>query len=240
MCSSTDLPGPTGALSGDRPPRPSDSGSAVVEFALLVPVYALAVMGLLYLGGLSISRIDTLRAAIYLSSTPGVQADGDLPPGFFTAQGGRIFAGGTAVARISDEQTGSDIYDEHTMFEDLEEMARDPLAYYEFRNGQVVYVVEEDRLSPYGQYIYDNQIEDQSAAMASALNGWMARTTATGEYSFRVPFQGFDLKTVQSVQTGVVRAEKVRGNQGAAVMNDIFDAAMPGGDESVQPFAAPN
>lgn len=230
--------------------RRGERGSALVECALLLPVYMLVIVGLLHIGTLSLVRVDTSRAAIFLSSTPGLQTVADLPTRVLRANSGKIYTQGVSdITRLEDTESDVNIYSGQDVFENLEEMARAPTGRYQYQNGTIVYVLDPDNLSPFGRYIFDNRLQDHSDEIATLLNGWMKRSEATVEYSHLLPIGGLDLTQVVDTQHDLIPVHPDRGSHqvdgfgsdfNSAVPQQLFGQDLPDPERGLDAFWIPN
>ncbi|MFH1023432.1 MAG: TadE family protein [Planctomycetota bacterium] len=225
-----------------------ETGSAAVEFAILLPVYVLCAMGLIHLGGLSIARTDATRAVILASWMPGIQTEGDLPANYLTEHGGNVYpASKGSVTKFLDTETGEDVYTAHDVEENLDEIAREPVGRYVFEDGVIKYVIDTDNLGPYGKYILDNNLKQYADPVAEIMNGWMKRGDAQAEYTFRAPLAGLDAVTVTGATKSVIRGSEERGHHpsdgvtdfNTTVVKDLIGQDLPGFGNT-QKFWIPN
>lgn len=235
-----------------------EKGSVLVEFAMLTPIYVLVIYALFYHFGLTNAMLDGARATIFAAGTSGVQSEADIPNRYFR-EGGVVIPGSRSTWTL-EEEVAPELYTEWMIFSNLEEMARSPIGYYVYRNGEFHYILDEDRLSPWGRYIFSNNLQDLSEITAKALSESIQQTTAKSELNFEIPF--YDANWVDLTDPGIVQAtakiekqhtaylpiEKDRGTHEAEgrtdfnrrVVSELFEETIPAHEDLNESYWVPN
>ncbi len=226
-----------------------ERGSAVLEFALLSPIYALLVAALLHFGTAMLLKIDAARAVILASGLAGEQVMGDLPgTSFFKTTGFNAIPGSAYSCGLTDTQTGPDIYDKDVIYQDIQEVASDPIGTYVFKDGAIVYELDETNLSPYGKFINDNKIPELAEDIATRLNGWMAKSEALAEVEIATPFAGLEAISLSAKKEDFIPLYPDRGthdgsgqsNFNQSVLDTLFSESMPDFEQGLEPFWVAN
>jgi hypothetical protein len=165
--------------------RCCNRGSALAEMALLVAVYVLIITAAVYLGNTALVRIGAQMVAGVAANQPGAQALADVEdqvPKFSVV----------SVTDFKDTVEEEEMFGPYDIEHALEELARAPVGYYTYQDGEIIYVLDEDRLSAFGQYIFDNDLQAESGRVAEIMAGWVYRTDTTISCRYEPIFGDWD------------------------------------------------
>ncbi|MFC1671972.1 hypothetical protein ACFL01_02430 [Planctomycetota bacterium] len=180
----------------------NNKGSALAEMAILSSVYVIIATAAVYMGNIALIKIGAQMVAGIAATQPGAQMLADVEdqvPKF-------------RVVTITDF---SDTIDEEEMFDSddinaaLEELGRAPVGYYKYEDGEIIYVLDEDRMSAFGRYIFDNDIQAESDEVAEITAGWAYRTEATISCTYEPVFGEWDPINI----AGISSSSSVSGEQ---------------------------
>ncbi len=183
-----------------------DAGSALTEMALLLPLYVAIATGMVYLANLALVKQYSTIAAGYAADAPAALSGNEM----FSLLS---WPSTTRVEDAGDTVKSEEMWDEQDVFSALEEVARAPVGHYVYHDGQIEYVLDEDRLSRLGEYIFDNDLQSESDRTAGVLAGWLYRSEAYLACRYVPVFGAWEGKNVPAervysyVQTGLSRGE---------------------------------
>ena len=240
-------------------PLRREQGSVLVEFALLSPIYVLVVWALFFHFGLTNAMLDGARAVIFAVGTRGLQTEADLPADYFRKSG--VMVHGSSSTWTLSEEEGPEYFTEDLIFGNLEEAARDPIGHYVYSNGEFHYILDADHLSPWGEYIFNNHLQDYSSSLADIMGRSIMQTTATSELTFVMPFHADQAWTqlnhpqiedttsvIRKVQTAVLPLAKNMGaheregetNFNQATITKLYHETIPHFNDLNTSFWQPN
>ena len=192
-------------------------GSALAEMALLLSVYVTLVTAAMYLGSIALVKIGAQAAAGVAAGQPEEQNADDVRdqmPGYMDAKGDFVMW----QTILEEEFVVSDTVHEEEMFleEDiktaLNELEHAPVGYYTYKDGEIIYVLDEDRKGSFGRYIEDNFIKEESDEVAEIWAGWAYRSETTVSCMYEPVFGGWGPIAIDGISlSSCVRGEKERG-----------------------------
>ena len=188
------------------------SGSAMVEMAIMLPAYLVMLFGLLYFGYSTLASQKEDLASAYAVLQPGTQTADELLPAFFPWHGAVDAAGptqdgteahaGEATLRVADGLLTGAAYNLDDVTVALWVLALgEVIQRFEWRNGEIVEVIDQ-HLDDAARYLQGNEITIEGAPHAptdytrwvtGTLNAentganWLERRTARLEYAYE-PF----------------------------------------------------
>ncbi len=180
-------------------------GNALAEMALLIAIYTLIATAAVYLGNIGLVLIGAQSVVGIAATQPGEQGQADIEdqvPKFSVV----------TVTDFKDTVEEDEMFSAEDINQALEELARAPVGYYTYENGQIIYVLDEDRMSAFGRYIFDNNIQDESDEVAEIWEGWAYRTNATISCQYDPVFGDWDSIEVNEItSSSTVSGEQERG-----------------------------
>ncbi|MHC4601179.1 MAG: TadE family protein [Planctomycetota bacterium] len=231
--------------------RSGRRGSATVELAILLPAYALVVLGALYFGYGWLTQQEGFEASHYAAHTPGNQT-GQMSELFFKAYDGEpelneypwgegkppwwdewswtnLHRWRGDVFIPEDSYSGNDWFDFHDIFVELS---------YTFWGGFVLEGGDlvwrnEGGLNSTGKYIQQHEINEleQRLGMAWMMNGWVVRTSIGTQviYDNGEPFYVSGLNTSPGPAGGEVITFRPPGeNEEGEPLSSVTDALLRG------------
>lgn len=207
----------------------NNSGSSLAEMAILLPIYVILATAAIYFAHIGLMRTGAQRAVGYAAAQRGEQVQADVEDMVPLAGSARITYFNDDVIDNEEMWTADDIDAV------LEEMARAPLGYYEFQDGEIVYVLDEDRLGVYGKYIFENDLQAESGNIAGILEGWLYRSRATMSFRYEPMFGDWDAVEITDISSSsYVSGDTDRGSHpaddpdfNAEIFNMLSDNAFP-------------
>ena len=185
----------------------SEEGSSLAEIAILLPIYVILITAAIYFAHIGMVRIGIQKAVGYAAAQTDEQGLGeveDLVP---------------VASRVTVVDFDDDVMDDGGMWSAgdidtvLEDMARAPVGHYEFEDGEIIYVLDEDRLSAYGQYIFDNNLQDECDNVAEILEGWLYRSRSSMSCRYDPVFGDWDAVDITDVSSSsYVSGDQDRGS----------------------------
>jgi hypothetical protein len=218
-------------------------GTAVVEFAILLPAYALVVLSSLYFGYAMLVRQEGVESDLWAAHAPGDQSYGLGEYHYRAFEGtprleeeewqGEIF-------KADDPSSGNDPFDFHDI---LQELSYTFWGGFQLVGGKLEWV-NSGGLNGTGQHIQDNGIMDTEAldGMAWTMNGWVTRRAARTRYDWAPTILGgmnaevgpaapevegdrFESMEIQTLVDAMSRGSRTRplvsGSQG--VNSNVYD-----------------
>ena len=183
----------------------SRRGNALAEMALLIAVYTLIATAAVYMGNIGQMLIGAQSVVGIAANQPGEQNQADVEdqvPKFSVV----------SVTAFKDTVEEDEMFTTADINQALEELARAPVGYYKYENGEIIYVLDEDRLSAFGKYIFENDIQDESDEVAEIWEGWAYRTNATISCQYDPVFGEWDPIQVNEIKSSsTVSGEQERG-----------------------------
>ncbi len=182
-----------------------EEGSSLAEMAILLPIYVILMTAAIYFAHIGLAEIGARKAVGYAAAQTGQQSLGDVEDLMPVA--GRI-----DVTDFNDPPNDEEVWSADDIYAVLEEAARAPVGHYEYRDGEIVYILDEDRLSAYGQYIFDNNLQGESGNIAEILEGWLYRSRSDMSYRYEPAFGDWDAVEITDVSSSsYVPGDKDRG-----------------------------
>lgn len=184
-----------------------EEGSSLAEMAILLPIYVILMTAAIYFAHIGLTRIGIQKAVGYAAAQTGQQGLGDVNDLMPVA--GRV----TVVNFGDDVIDGEEMWSAGDIDTVLEDMARAPVGHYEFEDGEIIYVLDEDRLSAYGQYIFDSDLQDECDNVAEILKGWLYRSRSWMSCRYEPVFGDWDAVDITNVSSSsYVSGDQDRGS----------------------------
>ncbi len=184
-----------------------EEGSSLAEMAILLPIYVILMTAAIYFAHIGLMKIGVQKAVGYAAAQTGEQGLGDV---------GDLMpvAGGVAVVSFEDDVIdGEEMWSSDDIDTVLEDMARAPVGHYEFDDGEIIYVLDEDRMSAYGQYIFDNDLQNERDNVAKILEGWLYRSQSRMSCRYEPVFGDWDAVDITNVSSSsYVPGDQDRGS----------------------------
>jgi hypothetical protein len=171
---------------GARTRRRGERGSAVVEFAILLPIYTALLFGVILLGDATLVRQEIEQAGALYSLAPGLQTKADLAGTHFVPFEGSILD-------FQDVEDVSDVYDDELIIDALERIGTGEFfVHYEITPTGLQTKITGGERTWQGKYIDDHDLENDlnMQLIVSVLNGWISRNEAEIEYNYNPFFLG--------------------------------------------------
>jgi hypothetical protein len=182
-----------------------EKASSVAEMAILVSVYVAIITAAVLLGGIALLKMRAQTVVGDLAMEPEEQGMADAAEQI-------PHSPSTSITAFSDKIDENEMWDAGDIGQTLEDLARAPVGYYEYRDGEIIYVLDEDRLSAFGQYVFDHNLEAESGNIADILAGWMYRSKATMSCRFKPVFGDWDPADINDLSSSShVLGDKERG-----------------------------
>ena len=202
-----------------------EEGSSLAEMAILLPIYVILMTAAIYFAHIGLTRIGIQKAVGYAAAQTGQQSLGDVSDLMPVA--GRV-----AVVNFDNSPNNEELWSAGDIDAVLEDMARAPVGHYEFEDGEIIYVLDEDRLSAYGQYIFDNNLQGECANVAEILDGWLYRSRSSMSCRYEPVFGDWDAVDITNVSSSsYVSGDQDRGSHPPDVPDfnrEIVDALSGG------------
>lgn len=183
-----------------------EEGSSLAEMTILLPIYVILVTAAIYFAHIGLARIGAQKAVGYAAAQSGQQGLGDvadLMP----------VAGLVSVTDFDDPVNDEELWTADDIDAVLEEVARAPVGHYEYQDGEIVYILDEERLSAYGRYIFDNNLQDESENIAEILEGWLYRSRSVMSCRYEPAFGDWDAVNITEVSSSsYVPGDQDRGS----------------------------
>jgi hypothetical protein len=163
--------------------RRGERGSAVAEFAILLPVYTTLLFGVILLGDATLVRQEIEQAGALYSLAPGLQTKADLADTHFVPFEGSILD-------FQDVEDVSDVYDDELIVDALERIGTGEFfVHYEITPTGLQTRITGGERTWQGKYIDEHDLENDRnmQLIVSVLNGWISRNEAEIEYNYK-PF----------------------------------------------------
>ena len=169
----------------------SESGSATVEVALLLPLYIFLLISLLYLGSFHILNIRMLAAVTYISQKPGSQTVDDLPPDLRQLAITNLVTNpnwaSDITAPILNDTISSELFESIDILAMYNEATYSVTGSYSVQGDQIVYSTSVS-VTGLGALNEKYQLSDIRDDLTGELDHYCERTATNLEMSLRLPF----------------------------------------------------
>ena len=169
----------------------SESGSATVEVALLLPLYIFLLISLIYLGSFHILNIRMLSAVTYISQKPGSQTVDDLPPDLTQLAITNLVTNPNWASDISGanlmDTISSELFESIDILAMYNEATYSVTGHYSVQGDQIVYSTSVS-VTGLGALNEKYLLSDLSGNLTRELDHYCERTETSLEMKLRLPF----------------------------------------------------
>ena len=170
-------------------PHHSETGTATVEMAIIMPVYVMLIIVMVYFGGRQVMNIRIMKEVNFLSQKPGEQDVSDLPEGFLDLPHGAMDYLRKDIT-VSDIEIPSDL-DEEYIKEVMVENMYSVTGTYVLEGDTLVYSTSMN-VTGFGHYAQKFGLVNTVDEMATELDKGITRTETTIDVELEAPFSVYD------------------------------------------------